>query len=267
MKNTIITILATLVICLVGYLVYDKFISNDNEVNNQENNNVNNEQNSIKEVSINDPTITSLKYPKDTFYAIGYRKDWQYKNITIDTLGRSKMKYNAAYGLQSVSDVNNGVLHGKAYSAQQIQNNFRQIFGPDTTYYNGDVEEVESCQISKYDATNNTYIAYSGCGGASLGAIDRISRTYKAEQDDNYIYVYQYVQSIWEGSKDSNNPDNGTAIYLLDHNDQKLRTIDYNNYENTIYQMMDKGEVDTYKWTFKKHSDGKYYFYSGAWEN
>ena len=31
--------------------------------------------------------------------------------------------------------------------------------------------------------------------------------------------------------------------------------------------MMNKGEVDTYKWTFKKQSDGKYYFYSGVWEN
>lgn len=30
MKNTIITILATLVVCLGGYLVYDKFISNNN---------------------------------------------------------------------------------------------------------------------------------------------------------------------------------------------------------------------------------------------
>ena len=46
-----------------------------------------------------------------------------------------------------------------------------------------------------------------------------------------------------------------------------LAEADDSNYESIIEQMMDKGEVDTYKWTFKKQSDGKYYFYSGAWEN
>ena len=50
-------------------------------------------------------------------------------------------------------------------------------------------------------------------------------------------------------------------------NNKILNSATETNYESLIYQMMDKGEVDTYKWTFKKQSDGKYYFYSGAWEN
>ena len=38
------------------------------------------------------------------------------------------------------------------------------------------------------------------------------------------------------------------------------------NYKSTINEMIDNKEVETYKWTFKKQSDGKYYFYSGEWQ-
>ena len=37
-------------------------------------------------------------------------------------------------------------------------------------------------------------------------------------------------------------------------------------YKSTINEMIDNKEVETYKWTFKKQSDGKYYFYSGEWQ-
>ena len=59
-------------------------------------------------------------------------------------------------------------------------------------------------------------------------------------------------------------------MYSVDRNYQKTTVFNganESNYGSIIEQMMDRGEVETYKWTFKKQSDGKYYFYSGAWEN
>ena len=250
-KNILLIILSIVALLLagtVGYLIAGKIVNN-NEDNDK-----------VKELSLDDDLVTDLIYPKDMIILIGHKKYWNYKNVTIETLGRSKMMYNAAYGLESSKNDN----YDSIYSAQEIKNNFVKIFGPDVAYYDANVEEVESCLISKYDASNNTYIAYSGCGGTSVGYIDRISKAYKAEQNGEYIYVYEYVQSVWVGPEGQSS----TVVYLLNQNDEKIKILNSaneSNYEYLVYQLIDKREVDTYKWTFKKQSDGKYYFYSGAW--
>lgn len=277
-KNKILLVLV--VILLVGILLFGAYVlgtknnSNSNNDNNIKENDTSNEQkeeNVIKEISINDSLITSLVYPKDDVIGIGHKsaKNWYYKNITIDTFGRTNMMQNAAYDLESkhVYDENGTAVN--IYSAKEIENNFRKIYGPDTNYYNGDFSEGDiSCLISKYNIEDDTYLAYSGCGGASVSYIEQIAKTYKAEQEQDNIYVYEYVQSVSVAPVDINNSDSKAIVKLLDQNNkEKGITIDYDNYANTVYQMMNNGEVSTYKWTFKKQSDGKYYFYSGAWEN
>ena len=47
---------------------------------------------------------------------LGYKDHWNYKNETIETLGRSRMMYNAAFELGFGSD--------KIYNASIIQSNF-----------------------------------------------------------------------------------------------------------------------------------------------
>lgn len=262
----IITILVMVVLGLIGFIVYDKVINKTNEPNMEENNNESSNENKdtdgVKEISINDSLITSLKYPMNVF-AVNERKHWNYKNVTIDSLGRKNMMYTAAYDLEPIENTDGKEIN--LYSATQIENNFRSIFGPNTEYYNGDVED-ECCQISKYSQEDNTYLANCTCGGDSLGYIDRLSKTYKAEQHGDYIYVYDYVQSVAVEPVDIFDEEIEMNVYLLDQNDKKTTTINYDNYESTIYNLMGEGKVDTYKWTFKKQSDGKYYFYSGAWE-
>ena len=80
-----------------------------------------------------------------------------------------------------------------------------------------------------------------------------------------YIYVYSYAQKV-EGKCDSNFETIET--YLVDKNDTKTKTLytedagQYSKkYKSTINEMIDNKEVETYKWTFKKQSDEKYYFY------
>lgn len=276
-KNIIIIVLSVVALLLagtVGYLIAEKVVSSKYENGSMDiDNNDNNIEGESKELELNSLLVTSLIYPKNIIKNLGYKGHWIYKNETIDTLGRSRMMYNAAY---------EEGLGREVYFAYNIKTNFIKIFGPDTSYYDGDIEQVESCLISKYDAATNTYTANSGCGGAMDGSfIDSVSKKYKAEQDGDYIYVYEYVQSVFITRKDKNDWESPTVVYLLgkeatisevlnsnyESKYEILSGTDEANYENVIEQMMNKGEVDTYKWTFKKQSDGKYYFYSGAWEN
>ena len=261
----LVTVLVMLVIGMGAFIIYDKVINKTNEPNIEENNE---EKKELKEISINDKLITTLKYPMDNF-GLGYKTNWDYKNIIIDNLSRADMMYTAEYDLEPIRQVEPDAGLNDIYSAIQIENNFKKIFGPDIKYYNGDIEDGDyDCgHISEYNKDDNTYIAYGGCGGDTLGYIERISVTYKAEKTDEYIYVYDYVQSVIIRPEDENDYNSDPAAYLLDHNDKETTKIEYDNYENTIYSMIDKNEVDTYKWTFKKQSDGNYYFYSGAWEN
>ena len=271
-KNIIIIVLSVVALLLAataGYLIADKVISKKYENGSIKDDNENN-NGDIKELELNSFLVNSLIYPKSRtgLGMLGYKDSWDYKNETIDTLGRSNMMFNAADDVHYSTDDNNNHI----YSAALIKNNFIKIYGPDVNYYDGDIEgSIKACKISKYDSESNVYIAYSGCGGATGGRFkDSVSKKYKAEQDGDYIYVYEYVQSVYYRHENNDDWTSPFVVYLLDR-DYKETTIlegaDESNYESMIEQMMDRGEVDTYKWTFKKQSDGKYYFYSGAWEN
>ncbi len=261
----------------MGYLIAEKVISNKYENGSKNNDNKDNEKEEVNEISLSDSLVTSLTYPMDIIDNLGYKDRWFYKNVTINSLDRETMMRNAAIGLTEVYRTDREIH----YSAIQIKNNFIKIFGPDVNYSDGDLSGGK-CNITKYDSEKNVYIAYSGCGGAMDGSfIDSVSKQYKAEQDGDYIYVYEYVQSVFITRKDKNDFGSQMVVYLLgkgatisevlnsnyESKYEILGNADEANYESIIEQMMNKGEVDTYKWTFKKQSDGKYYFYSGAWEN
>lgn len=278
-KNIVIIVLSVVALLLsgtVGYFIAEKVVSDkyENGSINENDDNDNVEKEETKELELNSILVDSLIYPMNRINNIGFKDNehWTYKNETIETLGRSRMMYNAAFELG---------FGNKTYDAYTIKNNFIKIFGPDVNYYDGDIEEVESCLISKYNAATNTYTAGSGCGWANVGFVDDVSKKYKVEQTGDYIYVYEYVQSVWVGPKDTSDWQSPTVVYLLgryeslaevlgSNKESKYKVLDSaneSNYESIIEQMIDKGEADTYKWTFKKQSDGKYYFYSGAWEN
>lgn len=259
----LITVLVMLVLGLVGFIVYDKVINkDDNELSNGKTNpDINESENSaIKQLALDDMLVTTLIYPKHNRSIIF---DWEYKNITIDSMGRTNMMRSAYADLTPI-EANESLI---IYSAEEIERNFKKIFGPDVEYQNGDIEGVDTCEINKYNKNDNTYSGLVGCGFDSVGYIESFSKAHKAEQQGDNIYVYYYVQSVKVRPGDENNFDADPVVYLLNQNYQETTKINYSDYKTTVNDMLLKGEVDTYKWTFKKQSDGKYYFYSGAWEN
>ena len=260
-------ILAILVIGLMGYIVYDKMSNNNDKNQGNDIEDVthkeNNEQ-SLKEIDINSDLVKNLIYPMNSMGTEGY--EWSYQNETFDTLGRLHRMQDAAYRISpDEEDLNKNQVF---YKAENVKESYKKIYGPDSSYTDGDLKDsLNTCfVISNYDSTLKMYIEETGCGFDSLKSVKRVSKKYKAEQNNDYLYVYEYIQSVVVRPESLDNIEK-TVVYLLDHDDQETKQIDYKDYENTIYDMINKDEVDTYKWVFKKQSDGNYYFYSGTWEN
>ena len=221
---------------------------------------------------MSDPIITSLVYPTDaSVRSAGIKSTWSYKNINVSQISRADMMFDAATYVKYTSTEKNNEYFN-VYSASEIEKNFKKIYGPDTAYSNANIVSYVGCISANYNEKDNTYIASSRCGTESCGFKDVVSKIYKAEKDPNeeYIYVYSYAQKV-EGKCDSNFETIET--YLVDKNDTKTKTLytedagQYSKkYKSTINEMIDNKEVETYKWTFKKQSDEKYYFYSGEWQ-
>lgn len=268
----LITLLVVLLVGCISFIVYDKFIKKDNSNPTVTDKDKNNEAKQNIEISLSDPIITSLVYPTDaSVRSAAIKSTWSYKNINVSQISRADMMFDAATYVKYTSTEKNNEYFN-VYSASEIEKNFKKIYGPDTTYSNANIVSDESCVITDYNEKDNTYTSSSGCGGDSCDFKDVVSKIYKAEKDPNeeYIYVYSYTQKV-EGKCDSNFETIET--YLVDKNDTKTKTLytedagQYSEkYKSTINEMIDNKEVETYKWTFKKQSDGKYYFYSGEWQ-
>lgn len=225
-----------------------------------------------------------LIYPAVNDHVIG--PVWNFKNISINNMGRPDMMESAAIFNQlknrSAKDASAQDSNGNYYvSATEIEKNFKKVFGPDTKYTNGDIypDSGNPCFfLGSYNSSKNAYFVATQCGGSMPWWWTNQTRLYKAEKNDDYIYTYFYVQPYLVDEMRSS----GSKAYLykrqLDDNyyttnknllDTPInftKEVDYSKVESTINSMMDKGEVDTYMFTFKKQSDGKYYFHSGSWK-
>lgn len=265
----LITLLLVLLVGCISFIVYDKFVKKENSNPTVTDKDKNTEAKQNIEISLSDPIITSLVYPTDR--SAEFISTWSYKNINVSQISRDDMMFDAAtYVKYTSTEKNNEDFN--VYSASEIEKNFKKIYGPDTAYSNANIVSYEGCISANYNEKDNTYIASSKCGTESCGFKDVVSKIYKAEKDSNeeYLYVYSYAQKV-VGKCDSNFETIET--YLVDKNDTKTKTLytedagQYSEkYKSIINEMIDNKEVETYKWTFKKQSDGKYYFYSGEWQ-
>ncbi|MCL1839889.1 hypothetical protein FWF89_02750 [Candidatus Saccharibacteria bacterium] len=234
-------------------------------------------------LDINSSTVSSLIYPAGNYHN-GLAISWNYKSVSVKTMGRRFMMESAARidGLMEKSyESANEYGTGYYVSAMELEKNFKKVFGPDTEYKNGDVVAGDSCfGLSGYVSSKNAYFVPTACGGDRSWRWYNQTRLYKAEQKGDEVYTYFYVQPyindycapddyLYKREKDNDKD------YLGEANSANnwcpapknyLKKIASDKVESTINAMMDRAEVDTYKFTFKKQSDGKYYFYSGVWK-
>ena len=268
-KNKVLTVIVTVLMLvifgLVGFIIYDKVINKTNKPNNEV---ISNE---IKEVDLSSSLVTSLKYPHlgyDNLVVLGV----EYQNINRTDMSRAELMYlavNETEALKEPNDYPNScVVDGEVlpsescdfYSADAIKQNFKMLFGPDVNYYDGDIDGALCQHIDHYDKENKIYASFLECGGDSDSTIEYINKPYKAEQIGDYLYVYEYVQVL-------RHENDHEHVYLSNKNLEYVMEISSSISKQEIYNLMDDGKSETYKWTFKKQSDGNYYFYSGSWEN
>lgn len=188
-----------------------------------------------------------------------YKRD----KVTIDDFSNQMKLYFAArtFNKDKPDEGTNGV--DVTVSKEQMYTAMKSIFGPDIKY-NDETIKVDPTLLAKgtYDNTKQEYtLSFDHAWGDEFFDgyptyyVERISQT----KDSNKIEVKEkvlYYETFIEDGSDLKkyakvyrvNPK--TLIEKTEENDGKDYMKKYKEY------------VDTYKYTFKKASDGEYYFYS-----
>ena len=286
----LIVLVIILIVALLGmsvYLLYDKVFSKNGSEEKNADDKTNNNEILNKEVDVNSDLVTSLVYPNSNSAELIVPHTFVLKGESVDSYNLS-YKIAALIGrdgsistLDCYSDGNkNFSLTAKdgfaltscsKYNADEIKNKFVKLYGPDTKYAPQKLEQVGCGYPEIYDSETNSYYGFTACGGA-YPTIDSIRKTYKAELKDEYLYVYDYalisyeevtVNGVrlfdnYESFEDYLNNGNESAVLYTVLNQSEAKA--------ELQKLIDSNKASTYIWTFKKQSDGNYYYYSSNWE-
>jgi hypothetical protein len=150
-------------------------------------------------------------------------------------------------------------------SAGKIKEYYIKLFGPDTNYKDEEVTNSFAIyDLNTYNGTENNYYV-NGEGRGYLAPPEVMTKVYDSKQEGDTLTIYLHTLI-----SEYDMMEEGYNIY-----------VDYTSYEDNkpVYSVEDKEgavnskfeemikakEVGTYEYTYKKQSDGKYYFYSATW--
>ena len=171
-------------------------------------------------------------------------------------------------------------IYNTYFSEDVIKQLYKDIFGVDSKFENSDIFVDENdhsqglCRIPyKYYSNSKKYWGNNQCGGdigVSLNYYTIVTKVENINDEINVylqagrvvsrdyeifaIFPYRYVD--YETYSDGE--------YKLDTT-KALWTGSKDKADSNILDLAKQNKLDTYKFTFKKQSDGKYYVYSGEW--
>ena len=291
-----LVVLSILVIGLSGFIVYDKFISENNNQNKTEEKDKNNatptptnkpsEASKTEAVNLNDEQISLLiNYIMNIYdneseiygvyrVAEGRSKDglFYHKNDkqiinNIDSNIKLEMLSSKIYNEYMTSSG----IYEKTFTKAEVDKLYHELFGLSASSI-----KYTSNTCPSLTEENGKVIVKSGCGNI-LGPgyhYSIITQFYKAEKTANELYLYQLV-----GYPKYDNESNLEALHSFEDDftiykdfDLTTKTSGTNKKlydENIKFQYANHGynltkikeELDSYKYTFKLE-DGNYYFYS-----
>ncbi len=304
-KTVLVIIVLILLIALLSFTLYDKVINKNNANNNQTNTGDSNESiptltmtddeiyRKNNNVSDNDVTsflpyiitdnekalLQDLVFPfnsiNDTFEGnVSFTVRWD--NFNIDNMTQQEKNYFVVYKVGKYEEVVPGYdipeeceecykfddeQYNTYVSEDVVKNLYEKIFGKDVEFKNENATiEEHLCGVPYlYDSNSKKYWGNSACGGESVEG-SKFSIITKIEKVNDKIEVYLQVGQI-----DMSNED---AYTILKYNDSDdiLWTGRSENVKSNIIDLAKQNKLDSYKFTFKKQSDGKYYIYSGEWQ-
>lgn len=184
------------------------------------------------------------------------------KNYTIDKMSDEEMVHflSSSSVIENIKEesFDKDKNYDYTLAPSDYNNGFKKFFGPDVTVKNVIGEEASMCRNFWYDKENDIYKMSTRCGGTGPGANSYI--TSASKNDKNIIvnvkaYGYVYDEEIAKGKK---------YILPLDifANEKANTNMPVNSYDSKEVDQKYGEYLDTYKFTFKKASNGEYYFYS-----
>lgn len=193
---------------------------------------------------------------------------WIANRVSVVDLGHDYDE-NTCEGLLKYE---NGGCYNLYVKETDFINQYKAFWGPDIEYKSGDFIEGESFPCGtpyKYDEKSKAYWGSNACGGDGPGGIR--SLVTKVEKNDNQINVYISAAKLFSES-DLDSESNSENEYIFDASATGYTKDDYiwygniDNIDLAFKKLVESKKLNTYKFTFKKQSDGKYYVYSGEWQ-
>lgn len=275
----LIGVLASLVVGLVGYIVYDKVLSNDvdevvdtkDDFNNNDDK-VQQEQEIIIDLSLDNFTVKNLSDKVIGVYTNNMMtsyEDYFYKKDRI-VMSEEDMSFKLSLAAETVSgffgkdknvyDCSNGIC-GISYATEElIKDAYFDLFGKDSQYERlsfsvANCDGVEGYNWSEENKRFESKILY-GCGGAVCGGSESklgyAKQIISSDIDKIELYEYFYYVQCLDDGEDSN-------IYS-DYNKTNLIHVGYLNSEEVFSKY--KNQLGQYKYTFEKDKYGTYVFTS-----
>lgn len=198
---------------------------------------------------------------------------WDFVDTNVETMRREFKMVSAKEEVNIISHSNPDeyVMYAKASG---MENAFRKIFGPDEkiehTYLIAENRNICGV-IGDYDNKKKIYHDFGHCIVQESPFKTMIeSKIIKAEQDNEAIYVYSdFVYVSGHNDKydfyDKLPVINIVSPGLKTEEELKPPQLLYStrDLQKGIDKLSEEGKLKTYKYTFKKQSDGKHYFYRG----
>lgn len=275
-KGTVflIALLILIIACLVGYIAYDKIsnkVDGDNDSTPKQEEKISEEE--VK--NLHDSLII-----KDTEASLYFEK-----NVSIDTMDDELIQYlitkygdenNWQQELDKYMNNNNKLDSSNAnfdkvasVSKSQIDSMLKDIFNSEKVLEikDGAIYGYRAWSV-KYSASDNMFYLSAGTAGAEYGGLK--SKMIKYEQDNDNLYVYDKVVTCHVSQTFGcyNGASYQNGYFVTQEQDAKIKneSANSNEYDKVVnYDYIFntyENKLDTFKSTFKKANNGKYYWYS-----
>lgn len=281
-------------------------LNNEKEENNKDTNNNGTDNNEINNSELNELDINSdlVKNLISPFTRVPDMLNSYYLKDTFELAKSNPSILNSLslqYGIYSerfeTLKPNLNSSDGTYYTinTDNFEELFKEIFGPDMAFQHSNFKFTPRCldygdkeQFNKsldkfdvlYDASNNLYtkIVPGNCGSKfSYSTYTPVKKVFKAESLDNIISVYSYM--FYYGSTIDNTLNKGIQLELNTNFDKPtpchitswLGDVIYDSQNalcelNILEEFKKQNKLPIYKATYKKQSDGNYYFTKGEWQ-
>jgi len=262
-KNTglIVTIILLIVIVLGlgGYIVYDKFLKDTED---------NKETTEVKE------EILAL----DSEEVKGLTDVTKFSYFDFDINNNESLLKVAAYSVDEEEYLSyENDSESKYFTTEILKKHFDQLFGSDRALILSDISFKSTCgydniefvyekdsSIFKIENYSMFELENNYCELSNGAFKINYSEIYKAIKKDDTIEVYAYLAKI----RDLRSTFNGTApyCYIYSNEDIIFSSESSSCKADVMMNLKNENKIETYKVTYQKQSDGKYYPIKGEWQ-